>query len=94
MATYLMFGNYNAEGVKGISAGRTKKAAEVIGKCGGKLEAIYALLGEFDLVLIAQFPGTKEVVKASLGLTKLTGVSFSTAEAVPVEEFDKISSEV
>jgi len=91
MSTYLMFGKYSAEGVKGISANRTKAAADLIKKSGGELVAIYALLGEFDLVLVARFPGTKEVVKSSLALAKLTGVSFSTAEAIPVEEFDKLA---
>ena len=47
MSTYLMFGKYSAEGVKGISANRTKAAADLIKKGGGELEAIYALLGEF-----------------------------------------------
>lgn len=92
MPTYLMFGKYSPEGVKGISAERTKKAAELVKKCGGELVSGYALLGGHDLVLVTQFPSVQDVVKASLGLAKLTGVSFSTAEAVSVEEFDKIAA--
>lgn len=90
MATYLMFGKYSAQAVKGISAARTKKCADVIKKSKGKMTAMYALLGEYDLLFIADFPGTKEVIKASIGLNKLTGISFCSEPAITVAEFDKL----
>lgn len=49
---------------------------------------------DVDLWPMTRFPGTKEVVQASLALTKLTGVTFSTAEGVPVEEFDKLTADL
>ena len=52
MATYVMLGKYSLEGVKGISAKRTDKARAVIKQHGGELKAVYALLGEFDLVWV------------------------------------------
>jgi uncharacterized protein with GYD domain len=85
-----MFGKYSIGAMKEISAERTKNATAVIGDCGGKIKAGYALLGETDLVLIADFPGVKEAMKASVELTKLLGISFMTAPAVTVEEFDKL----
>jgi uncharacterized protein with GYD domain len=85
-----MFGKYSIGAMKEISAERTKNATAVIGDCGGKIKAGYALLGETDLVLIADFPGVKEAMKASVELTKLLGISFTTAPAVTVEEFDKL----
>ena len=33
-------------------------------------------------------------MKASVALAKATGIAFSTVPAVPVEEFDKIVSDV
>jgi uncharacterized protein with GYD domain len=90
MATYFMFGRYSIDAVGKISAERTKKATAVIGDCGGEVKAGYALLGERDLVLIVEFPGTKEAMKASIALSKLLGISFSTSPAVSVEEFDKL----
>ena len=91
MATYIMFGQYSGEALKGISASRTEKAMGIIKKLGGKLVNAYALLGKIDLVLVVDLPGNKEAVKASLALTKLTGISFTTAPAFPVEEFDKFA---
>jgi uncharacterized protein with GYD domain len=76
--------------VKEISAERTKRAAAIVDINGGKVKDIYALLGETDVVAIVDFPGLKEAMKASVELTKLLGISFITAPAVPVEEFDKL----
>ena len=90
MATYFMFGKYSADAVGKISADRTEKGAATIEECGGKVKAGYALLGEKDLVLIVDFPGIKEAMKASVALSKLLGIGFSTAPAVSVEEFDKL----
>ncbi|MFH1207985.1 MAG: GYD domain-containing protein [Candidatus Omnitrophota bacterium] len=90
MAVYFMYGKYSKEALGGISAERTQKAAEVIAKAGGKLVSAYALLGKYDLVVITNFPGTAEVMKASIALNKLTGIAFTSFPAIPVEEFDKI----
>jgi uncharacterized protein with GYD domain len=90
MATYAMFGKYSPEAVKEISAERTNKAAALIKKHGGELKSGYALLGEKDLVLIVELPGTEQAMKTSLALTKLLGISFTTAPAVSVEDFDKM----
>jgi uncharacterized protein with GYD domain len=90
MAIFLMFGKYSIDAVGKISAERTKNAAAVIGDSGGEVKAAYALLGETDLVLIVEFPGVKEAMKASVELAKLLGISFTTSPAVSVKEFDKL----
>ncbi|MCX6330980.1 MAG: GYD domain-containing protein [Bacteroidia bacterium] len=92
MATYFLFGTYSAEAVKGISAARTEKANKLIQKYKGKIISIYALLGNKDLVIIATFPGIEQVVKASIAVSKLTGIAFSTSEAIPVKDFDKMAA--
>ena len=95
MATFFMFGRYaSAEALKGMSQKRTKEAENLVKKFGGKVELIYALLGEEDLVIISAFPGIENAMKASVALTKTTGISFTTVPAVPVEEFDKLMSDV
>ncbi|MCM8781179.1 MAG: GYD domain-containing protein [Candidatus Omnitrophica bacterium] len=90
MAKFLMLGKYSAEAIKGISAERTKKAKQTIEKTGGKANAIYALLGAYDLAIIADFPNTSAAMKASIALTKLTGIGFTTSAAITVEEFDRM----
>ena len=90
MATYLMFGSYSLDSIGKISARRTEKATELIEENGGKVLSGYALLGEKDLVLIVDFPGTEEAMKTSVGLAELLGVAFTTSPAVTFDEFDNL----
>jgi uncharacterized protein with GYD domain len=90
MSTFIMFGKYSQDSIKEISAERTQKASQLISANGGSVKSGYALLGETDLVLVVDFPSNENAMKASVGLAKLLGVSFSTAPAVSMEEFDKL----
>ena len=90
MATFVMLGKYSAEAIKGISADRTAKANEAVIQYGGEIKFMYALLGKHDLVFVIEFPGTEAAMKASIAITKLTGISFTTSEAIPVDRFDAI----
>ena len=89
MSTYLMFGRYSMEAVKDISAERTEESMALIRENGGEFKGGYALLGDIDLVLIVEMPDTEHAMKTSAALSKLLGISFSTAPAVSVEDFDK-----
>jgi len=90
MATYFMFGDFSQEAVGKISADRTVQGKALIEKHKGKVIAQYALLGEKDLVLIVDFPGTAEVMQTSVALSRLLGIAFSSVPALSVEEFDKL----
>jgi len=92
MTTFLMFGKYSSEAIKGISGARTVEANNLIKKNGGEVVSQYALLGENDLLFIVNFPGVDEVIKSSVALNKLTGISFSTVPAITIEQFDKITA--
>ena len=94
MATYFMFGQYGSDAFKGMSAQRTEEAARIINKFDGEIKEMYALLGDKDLVFILTFPAIEQAMKAAIALSKSTGVAFTTAPAVTVEEFDKMLEEV
>lgn len=89
MAKFLMLGKYSCEAVKGINSERTKKVVGSIEKAGGRIDSMYALLGVYDLAFVADFPGVKDAMKASIALTKATDIGFTTLPAVTVEEFDR-----
>lgn len=93
MATFIMFGKYSQDSINKISTQRTEKSIELIEKNGGELKSGYSLLGDTDLVLIVKFPDTEAAMKTSVGLSKMLGISFITAPAVDIDEFDRLMRE-
>ena len=90
MATFIMFGNYSLESIKEISSKRTEDSIQLIKKNGGELKKGYSLLGDTDIVLIVEFPDIKQAMKTSVGLSKMLGISFTTAPAVSLDDFDML----
>jgi uncharacterized protein with GYD domain len=90
MATFFMFGNYNVESIRQMSIERTNQVVAEIENLGGKVTAMHALLGQFDLCFCVKLPDVEAAMKASVTLTRLTGISFTTCPAVTVETFDRI----
>ncbi len=92
MKKFLLLGKYTTEAVKGITKERTKKVVNLIKANNGKVDAMYALLGPYDLAFIVEFPDIEQVIKTSVEITKLTGIGFTSLPAVEVEEFDQLFS--
>ena len=93
MAIFFMFGKYTSKSIEEIGAARTQQAVGEIKKLGGQVNAMHVLLGKYDLVLCVSLPGNDEAIKASVSLSKLTGISFTTCPAVTVEAFDQMVAE-
>ena len=89
MGKYVMLGRYSVEGIKGVSKERTKTVVDEIKKKEGKVDAMYATLGNYDLCFVVDFPGNTEAMKASVNIAKATGIGFRTLPAITAEEFDK-----
>jgi uncharacterized protein with GYD domain len=94
MATFFMFGRYTQDAMRKISVERTRQAHEAMEKLGGQIKAIYALLGEYDLVIICELPRMAEAMQASIALKRLSDISFFTTAAMPIEEFDQLMGEM
>ena len=89
----MLFGGYTQDSLHEISGQRTQRAYDLFEERGGKLLSAYALLGDRDLTMIADLPGIREAMLVSVALTKITGISFSTSPAVPMEQFDELIEE-
>ncbi len=94
MATFLMFGKYSPQALEGMSAQRTASAVKLIKKFGGEAQSMFATLGATDLVFVVSFPSTDDAIKASVALSKMSGIAFTTSPAVTVAEFDKLMGEL
>jgi uncharacterized protein with GYD domain len=90
MTTFFLLGKYSAEALRSISKERTAEAAQVVQAFGGEVKSMHALLGPYDLVVIADLPGIEQAMQASVKLSRLTGIAFLTAPAVPVTAFDQL----
>ena len=90
METFFMFGKYSSDALKKISPDRTRKAINTIQKLGGRVKSVYALLGNNDLVFIVSLPNAAQATIASIALTRMTGISFTTSPAIPVDQFDRL----
>jgi uncharacterized protein with GYD domain len=93
MTKYLVQATYTAEGLKGLqkdkATGRRQAVTKAVEGLGGKLEAIYFALGEYDVVLIVDMPDI--VSGAALGLrVSATGlVRTKTTSLLTIEEADR-----
>jgi len=90
MTTFVVLGRYTHASIKDISAERTAAANEVVKGLGGEIISGYAMLGKHDLLIVVDFPSIENAMKASIELSKLLGISFTTSPAVSMEEFDKL----
>jgi len=93
MTTFFMMGKYNQDALKEMSIKRTQAAVKAIQSLGGDVTGMYALLGEYDLLFCVRLPDIETAMKASLSLTRLTGIPFNTCPAVSVETFDRLAVE-
>jgi len=94
MATFLMLGKYSTDAVKQISAERTEKTVKLAQQFQGEVKGMYALLGEYDLLFIVEFPGETQAMQFSVALARLSGIAFTTSPAVTVADFDRLMSGV
>ncbi len=90
MATFFMFGKYSVASLNAVSAERTEAVASLVRELRGELKAMYAMLGVHDVILILDMPDLEQAMQASVALTRLTGICFTTAPAVEVERFDEL----
>lgn len=64
-----------------------KKAAEA---AGGKIQAWYLTMGQYDAVLISEFPSDEACAKFTLSTGALGNISTETLKAFSEAEFRKI----
>jgi uncharacterized protein with GYD domain len=92
MAHFVSLIRYTNQGMGKIKDSPTrldaaKKAAE---KAGGKIHSWYLTMGQYDAVLISEFPDDQACAKFSLSLGALGNVSTETLKAFTEAEYRNI----
>jgi uncharacterized protein with GYD domain len=92
MATFVVLGNWTAEGAKAYAdaPARAKANAEAAAAMGGRIVANYWTLGKYDFVSVIEAP-SDEVMTAGLLVAAARGTSRTvTMRAFTIDEFEGI----
>ncbi len=90
MRTFFIFGKSSLKELKEISLKYKAEVVSLVENFEGDVKSMYVMLGQKYLVLISAFPGIKTARKASIALSKLTGISFGILPVVRVDEFNEL----
>jgi len=93
MPKYLVQASYTAEGLKGLqtdkASGRKAAVSQAVERLGGKLDAMYYVLGEDDVIVILDLPDHVSASAFSLAVSASGLVRTKTTSLLTVEETDK-----
>ena len=92
MRTFLIFAKSSPQELKEISLKYRAEVVSLVNSFGGNVRSMYVMLKERYLILTLSFPEIKTAIKASIALSKLTGISFTTSPAVFIEGFNNIKT--
>ncbi len=92
MPHYVTLVRYTHQGMSKIKESparldAAKKAAEAVG---GKVHAWYLTMGQYDAVMISEFPSDEVCAKFALSVGALGNVSTETLKAFPEADYRRI----
>lgn len=89
MQTYILLMKLTEQGIKDIKNApkRIDLAAQSLEAMGGKMVSFYAVMGEYDYVVIGEVPSDEVAMKFLLGLGAVGNVRTTTLKAFTREEF-------
>jgi uncharacterized protein with GYD domain len=92
MPTYVSLMKWTAKGLETLDEApqRTKESIETLEKMGGKLLGFYYLMGEYDMVGIAEAPSDEVAMVFLSGLNAAGNVRTTTMRAFTADEAQKI----
>lgn len=89
MATYIFLTTFTEQGITALdeSPERTAHAREMVESLGGTWRDFFVTMGQYDGVVIADFPDEETAAQAALTLGKSGNVTTETLRAFDLEEF-------
>ena len=92
MAIFVALGTSTDAGIKNLEAMSTrhKRAVERAEQRGGKVLASYALLGQYEYLVILEAPDTKTAAYILTKEAQSGNVRYQTMAALPIEEFTEL----
>src|SRR6266849_124988 len=92
MPTYISMLQYTQQGIQKVkdSPSRLDAARKVFEKEGAKIKDVYLVMGEYDLIFVAEAPNDEVVAKLTLMLASQGNVKSLTARAFTESEYRKL----
>ena len=89
MPTYIALFKLTDQGIKDLKSAprRLEAAVKAAEAAGGKMGSFYATMGEYDYVVIGEWPNDETVVTFNLALASMGNVRSTTLRAFTQEEF-------
>jgi uncharacterized protein with GYD domain len=92
MAKFLITASYTSEGTRGLlgegGSGRKAMLQKALESVGGRLDAMYYMYGDTDVVLIADVPDAASGLALSLAANASGTVRVKSTPLITVEEVD------
>ncbi|KPJ66568.1 MAG: GYD family protein [Syntrophobacter sp. DG_60] len=92
MATYIMLLRFTEQGIKNIkeSPARVEAAKQAARGMGAEVKEFYAVIGQYDTVVVVEAPDDETVASMALALGSLGNVRTETLRAFTEDEYRKI----
>ena len=92
MATYVLLVRYTQKGIENIkeTLARHDAAAKAFKAMGAELKEMYLVMGQYDLVLVAEAPDDETITKLVLSLGSKGAIRTETLRAYTEAEYRKI----
>ena len=96
MTTYISLMKLTEQGIKDIKNAprRIETARKGVEAMGGKLIAVYSVMGEYDYVAIAEFPGDEAGMAFLMALGSMGNLRTTSLKAFTEEEFANIVKKI
>jgi len=96
MPVFITLWKYTSEGLKDIknTSTRFESVKKIIEANGGKLVKIYGLVGEYDVITIMEMPNKSTLASTILKIAASGRIVPKTLQALPIEEFLRITQEI
>ncbi len=88
--------NFTDQGIRGIKDApkRAQAARDLAKKIGVEIKQVYLTAGDSDLIVMVEAPSGDDMAKFALALGMQGNVHTRTARAWPMEEFQRLVSEL
>jgi len=96
MATFIILGNYTAQGIAAIkeSPARLDAAREGLGALGVTIKDFFLTMGQYDIVAVVEAPDAATAAKGLMVLGMAGNVGTVTMAALTESEFRKVVAEL